>query len=273
MTAQHSLPQTIDTAENKSGGILVVLPCGTAAECGTRRGTLFDEAVGYGPVIDRFASWFALWGIEVSRTRLGAGAFERSFSLLEWPAAPVKGTGPQRVPEIAKDIETLRAALDERQPRLVIFLSAYGWQAMNLESSVKALEPLIGKPKDAGRRITAERLGAWEQQWKKLSVLALPLPSKNTTDTYILTLSKSVQNAIAKMGLLPLKTKDPLMSAALECLVLDREATLKKLRLDLHITEKRAKALFDALSADNTTQDALGNTVILPAAKIRKQRS
>ena len=155
-----------------------------------RRAFLFDKSVDRGPVLNRFADWFSLWGIDIKRVRGTEGAFERSFFTLEWPPQPVSGH---------ESIFALRDVLLERRPRLVIFLSCYLWQAVNTPNAQSALNEACGEPLDQGRRITGERLAAYAQKWTKVRMLALPQPSKNTTEKCVLAMAQGVRQTLERL--------------------------------------------------------------------------
>lgn len=112
------------TEENRTGGILVVTGAETVpANPVTRLAFFSDAACDRGPVIRRFVEWFNLWGMPLIETRGKEGAFERAFTMTVWPAVKPKGHGPQTVPETAREIAALTEVLNERKPRLIIFLS------------------------------------------------------------------------------------------------------------------------------------------------------
>ena len=201
-----------------------------------RRAFLFDKSVDRGPVLNRFADWFSLWGIDVKRVRGTEGAFERSFFTLEWPPQPVSGHGPQTIPHIAESIFALRDVLLERRPRLVIFLSCYLWQAVNTPNAQAALKEACGEPLDQGRRITGERLAAYAQKWTKVRMIALPQPSKNTPA--------------------PENVQDPLTESALDFLYLDRDKTIRLMAAGLHIQKERAAEIFDSLEGSAWIADS-----------------
>ena len=220
MTTRLPVPEVVRTQENALGGVLVVTQPGYGPEeySSARRAFLFDKSVDRGPVLNRFGDWFELWGIDVKRVRGTEGAFERSFFTLEWPEVPVSGHGPQTVPRIAEHILALRDCILERRPRLVIFLSCYLWQAVNLPSSLEVLSDACGSPLDHGRRITTERLAAYVQKWSKLQMLALPQPSKNTTEKCVLAMAQGVRQTLEECAPAPENVQDPLTESALDFL-------------------------------------------------------
>ena len=243
------LPEVLLTDENSSGGILVAtLPGYGPSVAPTRKAFFSDTSVDRGPVMNRFIEWFDLWGMPLAHSRGKDGPFERSFFTQQWPLSPIpKAHGPQMVPKIAERIEELTATLAQRQPRLVIFLSCYLWQAINLPEAIAVLEPYFGKPLETGRRITSARLAAYRQRWEKTLVVALPMPSKNTGETYVRSLASDMQQALASTRELPRETEDPLLETAREWLILDKEASVRSFLVNLHVNEARAEALFAAM--------------------------
>ena len=245
------LPEVLKTPENSSGGILVVCMPGLGpVKKPLRKGNFFDNSIDRGCVVERFIEWFPLWGIKPMRMRGREGAFERQFFTLQWPQRPVEDAhGPQMVPLIAEKIEELAAVLERRRPRIIIFLSRYLWLAANTSQARARLSGILGKPLDEGRRITGERLNACAQSWENCLMLALPQPSKNTTDKFVQSLAAGMRAALSRAScpLLAEQSTDPLLSAARECLVLDREASIRRIAAELHVEKTRAQALFDSL--------------------------
>ena len=254
------IPEVLLTNENAAEGIAVVCLPGLGPESkGARRGCFFDNSIDRGEVLDRFRLWFDVWGVPVERVRGREGAFERRFFTFEWPNAPIENAhGPQTVPKIAEHIASLKAMIAERRPRLIIFLSCYPWQAINLPQSVAALESVAGSPLEPGRRITDARLSAYLQRWSKVAMLALPQPSKNTTAEYVKTLAAGVQSALQLVESLPETAADPLEAAAASFLVVDREASIRTLAAHLHVAPDRAARLFDRLEGRAWTKNSEG---------------
>ena len=252
----------LTTKENKTGGILVVLLPGFVSRIGTGpRSFLSDRTLLLGKTLSAFCDWFSLWGIPFSRTSGTEGAFERSFFVASWPdAAPLNAHGPQLVPKIAEHASELNALLLQRKPRLVIFLSCYLWQAMNLAREAFSLS--AGAPLEEGRRITDKRLAAYIQHWEKLTTVALPVPGKNTTKDFVLSLAAGMQSVFRDLNILPLDSADPLLEKASEALILDREESILSIRTALHVNEKRAKELFEALKGRSYAIDKSGRAVI-----------
>jgi hypothetical protein len=139
----------------------------------------------------------------------------------------------------------------------VIFLSCYLWQAVNQPSSLAALSDACGSPLDHGRRITTERLAAYVQKWSKLQMLALPQPSKNTTEKCVRAMAQGVRQALEACASQPESVQDPLMQSALDFLYLDRDKTIRLMAAGLHIQKERAAAIFEALENRVWIQDGV----------------
>lgn len=240
---------TAATPENRSGGVLVLIPADFAPSGASFKGKshFFDAAVNRGPVLNALADWFTLWGFTPSRNRQNASAFERSFSVELWPAAPLKNTaarGPQLIAEYAGFAPGLHDILEKYGPSLVIFLSNYLWKAAAL--SKDRLPAPWSSPLDEGRRITDQRLAAYSQSFPGAQALSVPLPSTSTTDAYVKSLAGGVQAAFARAGILPEGLPDPLTQQAMAHLYLDPVKSTREIAVHLHVPEDRAKLLFDA---------------------------
>lgn len=261
VTTRLPAPEVVQTRENLSGGILVVTQpgYGPLEYSSVRRAFLFDKSVDRGPVLNRFAEWFPLWGIDIKRVRGTEGAFERSFFTLEWPPQTVSGHGPQTIPKIAEHISLLCDVLEQRRPRLVIFLSCYLWQAVNTPDALRALSGICGSPRGKGRRITDERLAAYVQHWSGgVQMLALPQPSKNTTEKCVRAMAQGVREAFEHCSVPPENVQDPLQESALDFVYIDREKTIRLMAAGLHIQTKRAEAIFDSLENSLWIRDGAG---------------
>ena len=140
----------LETPENRSGGLLVVtMPHTVPESTASRRAFLSDRSVNRGPVLERFCEWFSLWGMPLQRTRGKESAFERAFALALWPARePADAHGPQFVKAVAPQVPELLKILEARQPRLVIFLSAYLWQAVTAPDTEALTAAVCGKALD-----------------------------------------------------------------------------------------------------------------------------
>lgn len=258
------LPEVLTTEENAKGGIAVVTLPGFGPEnAPTRRGFFFDNSVDRGRVLEQFIGWFTLWGIPVKRLRGTETAFERSFFTLEWPKEQIQNAhGPQTVKVIAGHIDEFVKVMQERQPRLVIFLSCYLWQAVNLSEIRPLLEPVFGQALDTGRRITDKRLSAFIQHWQNCTMLALPQPSKNTTETIVRSFSSQVQVALNDIRLLPQTTFDPLLETAGRYLIVDAEQSIRCIAVHLHVDQARAQKLFQALEGKMYVKEINGKLKI-----------
>lgn len=89
-----------------------------------------------------------------------------------------------------------------------------------------------------------------EQTFEHARMLILPTPSKNTTDSYIQSLTAAVRENFEAAGFDLSDRGDALISAARDLLVLDEARTLLTLQNRLRIDEVRAKKLLDALEEE-----------------------
>lgn len=261
------VPAPLDTPNNMKGGILVVLPPGYGPAEDTppsERSFFSDSAVDRGRALARFVSWFPVWGIPLATTRMTAGEFERSFFCCEWPASPVSGArGPQLVQKYSVKCAELAATIRSREPRLVIFLSCYLWQAANTDQGRVLLADALGAPQEPGRRISPVRLAAYAQRWEKAMVLALPLPGPNTTLQFVQSVGNAVQRAFREAAVLPETSSDPLIEQAAGCLVVDEEASIRRIRTELHVTEERARSLLESLQGRTIDKDDAGRLHVI----------
>lgn len=260
------IPCTLPTVENQDGGIMIVIASGYGPKQQAARRSFFsDEGIDKGTVLNRFVSWFDQWSMPLAKRRGSDTAFDRRFFCLEWPSEAIGSAhGPQQVAHFARRIDELVQAVQTHRPKIVIFLSCYLWQAVNLPDSVAALKTIWGEPKTAGRRLSSHRLGAFHQSWDKVEVIALPMPSKNTTDTFVQSLSQPIHSVFNKVGLLPEGASDPLIRQAAQCLVLDENATVQRIRTQLHITSERARSLFKSLEGEIYERQPSGQLTIKP---------
>ena len=255
-----SLADILETAENQTGGILVVTMPHTLPQGETPKRAFFaDNAVNRGPVVERFLAWFPLWGMPLSRTRGRETAFERAFCLTLWPLEePKNAHGPQFIKATADQVPALLQVIDSRKPRLVIFLSAYLWQSIDQPSVAPLTNAVCGRALEKGRRISQCRLAAWVQRREKCVFLALPQPSKNTTDAAMQSMAQAVQNIFASVRATPDATEDPLLAAAAQTLVLDRALSERRIAAELHVPAARAQTLFASLEGRAWKKDSAG---------------
>ncbi len=255
------LPDILTTQENATNGVLIVLLPSFAESGKTRvRSFLSDRTLDLGKTLNHFCEWFPLWGIPFARTSGQESAFERSFFAFTWPdTMPTNAHGPQLIPKIAEHASELNAVLEQRKPQLVIFLSCYLWQAMNAQAEV--FLSTAGKPIDAGRRISNTRLAAYFQRWENLCAVALPIPGKNTTENFVISLAPMLQTVFQNIGKLPTNVQDPLLQQAAEVLILDRDASIQSIRSKLHVNKERAEELFDALKNRAYDTDKTGRAL------------
>jgi hypothetical protein len=258
------VPTTLPTEENKEGGVMIVLASGYGPQQSAARRSFFsDTGVDKGAVLNRFVTWFDQWSLPLAKRRGADTSFDRRFFCIEWPESDIgPAHGPQQVARFADRIDELVRVVEERRPKIVVFLSCYLWQAVNLPDSMQALKKAWGAPKSAGRRLSSHRLGAFHQSWDKVEIIALPMPSKNTTDAFVLSLAQPVHAIFDKVGFLPDGSSDPLILQAARCLVLDKDASIQRIRTQLHITPERARALFNGLQGVVYEQEATGQLTL-----------
>lgn len=257
----------LETPETRAGGILVVtmphtVPEGTV----TRRAFLADNAVDRGAVLERFFEWFTLWGMPLSRTRGKESPFERAFALTLWPRKEpdyAKTHGPQFIKAVAGQVPELLDVIKKRRPRLVIFLSAYLWQAVTTPQMQAQTEAVCGKAIDAGRRLSDSRLAARVQRREKCTFLILPQPSKNTTDAVVASWAAAVQKIFSDVRATPAATVDPQLADALQLLILDPAMTVRHIASNLHVSGTRARELFNALENHVWIRDVAGRHLLI----------
>ena len=200
----------------------------------------------------------------LTRTRGQETAFERAFALTLWPRRePTGAHGPQFIKAAADQVPELLKVIENRRPRLVIFLSAYLWQTLTAPAVEKATDAVCGRALEAGRRLSDTRLAAWVQKREHCVFLALPQPSKNTTDAVVRSWSAAVQQVFASVKAVPDTAEDPLLTAAAQTLVLDPVLSVRRIQSLLHVPSERAAALFNALRGRVWTPDAAGNPCLL----------
>ncbi len=259
-----SLSDVLETPENASGGLLVVtMPRTVPADETPRRAFLSDNSVNRGPVLERFIEWFSLWDMPLARVRGRESALERAFALALWPKKePALAHGPQLVKAVADQVPDLLKVLKARRPRLVIFLSAYLWQAITTPEAEPLTTEACGRALDAGRRLSDTRLAVWVQKRERCVFLALPQPSKNTTNAVVKAWASGIQRVFASVRAVPDAATDPQIAAAAQALVLDPAASVQRIAARLHVSLDRARALYDALEGCAWTQDRAGRHVL-----------
>lgn len=260
-----SLSDLLETPENATEGLLVVtMPRTVPAGDTPRRAFLSDNSVNRGPVLERFIEWFSLWDMPLARVRGHESALERAFALTLWPEKePAGAHGPQFVKAVADQVPDLLAVLKARRPRLVIFLSAYLWQAITTPEAEPLTTEACGRALDAGRRVSGTRLAVWVQKRERCVFLALPLPSKNTTDAVVKAWASEIQRVFASVRAVPDEAVDPQIAAAAQALVLDPQASVQRIAALLHVSPDRAKALYAALEGRAWTLDRAGRNVLM----------
>ncbi len=260
-----SLAELLETPENAAGGLLVVtMPHTVPAGETPRRAFLADNSVHRGPVLERFIQWFSLWDMPQERVRGRESAFERSFALTLWPGQePRSAHGPQFVKAVAPQVPALLDVIEKRRPRLLLFLSAYLWQAVTAPDVAPLTDRVCGRALDAGRRLSDTRLAVWVQKRERCVFLALPQPSKNTTDAVVKSWAAQIQRVFASVRAVPDAAVDPQITAAARLLVLDAKESIRRITAELHVSSDRAKALYAALEGRVWAKDRARRDVLL----------
>ena len=237
--------QTLPT----KGLLIITLPDQGAV--GALSSHYFDPRAKQGKIRDALVRWFTLWGISLSRSTANPTWLEAHTAEVVWcDAAPSHLHGPQTVRYYAETGDRVVNAIKAAQPKVILVLSAYLYEAMASDTLAPRITEVIGKAKSAPRRITTMRLKAMEQTFEHARMLILPTPSKNTTDNYIQSLTAAVRENFEAAGFDLSDRGDALISAARDLLVLDEARTLLTLQNRLRIDEVRAKKLLDALEEE-----------------------
>ncbi len=235
---------------DRKGGLLVVtLPeQGALGFTHTDRAHYFARTVKAGKVRDALLHWFSLWGIGLTHSPTKPNALERSTFEVVWcDAMPEKLHGPQTVPFYADGADRVLEAIALYEPKVILVLSAYLYEALASAGVAPRVTHLIGRAKGQARRITQARLKALHQSFERSEVLVLPTPSKNTTDAYVLTLSGSVREVFERAGFNLSEGEEALIHPAQELLVLDENSTLTRWMNHFRIDQERAMKLMDTL--------------------------
>ena len=238
MSEARSLPQ---------GGLLIItLP--EQGAVGMLSSHYFDPRARQGKIRDALVWWFTLWGIPLSNSTANPTWLEAHTAEVVWcDTAPTHLHGPQTVKYYAETGDRVVEAIRAAEPKIILVLSAYLYEAMASDTLAPRITDVIGKAKGAPRRITTMRLKAMEQIFEHARMLILPTPSKNTTDSYIQSLTAAVRENFEAAGFDLNDTGDALLTAARDLLVFDETRTLLTIQNRLRIDEQRARKLIDAL--------------------------
>lgn len=236
-----------ETKNLPHGGLLIVtLP--EQGAVGALSSHYFDPRAKQGKIRDALIKWFTLWGIPLSRSTSNPTWLEAHTAEVVWcDAAPAHLHGPQTVKYYVETGDRVVNAIKASEPKVILVLSAYLYEAMASDPLASRITEVIGKAKSAPRRITAMRLKAMEQTFEHARMLILPTPSKNTTDDYVQSLTAAVRENFEAAGFDLDDKGDALLTAARELLVMDEARTLLTLQNRLRIDEQRARKLLDAL--------------------------
>lgn len=240
----------MDNEVNYKGGILIVALPGQGAVGYDHddRAHYFAPNVKQGKIRDALAHWFSLWGIGLTKSVSRPNEVERLTHEVVWcDEVPTHLHGPQTVAFYAEHGERVLEALERYEPKIIIVLSAYLYEALASATMAKAVTERIGRARMQPRRITQARLKALHQPFERADMLVLPTPSKNTTDAYITTLSATVRDVFTSAGFELSESPETLLEPAKDLLVIDEKKTLTRFMNQFRIDEERAKKLMQAL--------------------------
>lgn len=258
--------------KTRTGGVLIItLPgqgaLGADGECGR---FYFDRNHSRGRVRDALSHWFLLWGYPLQTGTRPTGPIETGAHEVLWcDAVPERLHGPQTIAYFASNAQNVLRALDEYEPSVIILLSAYLYEALGTAPLNELATERIGRALGPAKRITQERLRAYSQRFERCALLVLPTPSKNTTDSYVRSLTSGVREAFENAGLPFGDNPSALREKALSLLVLDKEETIRQFSQKLNLKDKEALALLDSLIPEHLVQPSpVGGKIFLkPSAK------
>ena len=246
----------MDNGNLPQGGLLIItLPeQGAAGPLSTH---YFDPRAKQGKIRDALVKWFALWGIPLSGSTHNPTWLESHTTEVVWcDSIPAELHGPKTVKKKKKNGDRVIEVIEKTQPKVILILSAYLYEALATSDLAPRVTAVIGKATSPARRITTMRLKALEQKFERARMLILPTPSKNTTDDYVRTLSASVREAFEEAGFNLNECADALFVAARALLVVDEKKSLIAMQNRLRIDEARAKTLLEAMQEEGIISGA-----------------
>ena len=156
-------------SQNYKGGLLIVTLPGQGA-VGYEfndRAHYFAPTLKQGKIRDAIAHWFSLWGIGLSNSVNHPTRLECLTHELVWCEGSPEGLhGPQTIRYYAKQGDRFLAALDRYEPKVILVLSAYLYEAMASDELASAVTERIGRARMQPRRITQARLKALHQKFE-----------------------------------------------------------------------------------------------------------
>ena len=235
------------TIPTPQGGLLIItLP--NQGATGLLSSQYFDRQADHGKIRDALTQWMSVWGIKVSTSARQYGHLEANTQEVVWcDDVPKSLHGPQTVPYFAENGQRVLDKMQAQAPRLIIVFSGYLYEALKSPAMASAVTAIIGRAKTPARRITTERLKALHQSFERCEMLVLPTPSKNTTRTYVESLTTAVRQAFETAGFSPSEKVDDLLIQARTMMVLDEKKTLEKWERQFAIDRERAQQLLQAL--------------------------
>lgn len=243
----------MDENQNGKGGLLIVtLPGqGAVGYDHEQRAHYFAPTLKQGKIRDALAHWFSLWGIGLSNSVNRPTLLETLTHEIVWcDEVPAKLHGPQTIAYYAQRGQKVLEAIARYEPKVILVLSNYLYEALASDEMAKSVMDLIGLARMQPRRITQARLKALHQKFERADVLVLPTPSKNTTDAYITTLSAPVREVFMQAGFMLDEAPEVLLEPAKDLIVIDEKRTLMRWMNQFRIDEVRAKKLFEALEEE-----------------------
>jgi hypothetical protein len=143
-----------------------------------------DGAVNDYPFRNRIASWFSLWGYELSRNNETAGAFERSIVQTNWlQTCSNNMNGINTAQACIADNESFFQTCEALKPRLIFFFGKELFWAFASPTLKKKVELIFGDPVGETRWLQKDvfyngeprrRFRFGFQQYEKLTVVVLP---------------------------------------------------------------------------------------------------
>lgn len=216
-----------------------------------QRAHYFAPTLKQGKIRDALAHWFSLWGIGLSNSVNRPTLLETLTHEVVWcDEVPAKLHGPQTIAYYAQRGQKVLEANARYEPKVILVLSNYLYEALASDEMAKSVTDLIGLARMQPRRITQARLKALHQKFERADVLVLPTPSKNTTDAYITTLSAPVREVFMQAGFMLDEAPEVLLEPAKDLIVIDEKRTLMRWMNQFRIDEVRAKKLFEALEEE-----------------------
>lgn len=98
------------------------------------RSLFSDELSNRGRFVQRILNWFHLWGVDLAKAPVDAGPFERSFFQTNWlntQSRSIDSEDKINISYLVEHAESFLNLLEERQPRMIVFVGASLIEALN----------------------------------------------------------------------------------------------------------------------------------------------